>query len=135
MALRVLVASDWTQTVESRVIEGKHKRNRVKLVLPASASTTYPSSGGIPLPTTLGMVRNVDYVIITQPLTPSTVEAGAVNSYLHHYNQALHSVHLYEPLVSTADPSVGFREVPTTFVVSTVYGAAAPVMYIEAVGW
>ncbi len=135
MALVVVTATNWTQTVESRVIEGKHKRNRVKLVLDGSASTSYPSSGGIPLPTTLGMTRNIDYVIITQPLTPSTVATGAVNSYLHHYNQALHSVHLYEPLVSTADPSVGFREVPTTFVVSTVYGAAAPVMYVEAVGW
>lgn len=135
MAVRVLVKSDWTVSVESRVIEGKHRRNRVKLTLAGSASTSYPSSGGIPLPTTLGMVRNIDYVIITQPLTPSTVEAGAVNSYLNHYNQDLHSVHLYEPLVSTADPSLGFREVPTTFVVSTVYSGDAPVMYIEAVGW
>jgi hypothetical protein len=131
----IMTATSWTQVVESRVIEGKHKRNRVKLTLAVTGANTYPSSGGIPLPTDLGMTRNIDYVIITQPLTPSTVEAGAVNSYLHHYNQALHSVHLYEPLVSTADPSVGFREVPTTFIVSTVYGAAIPAMYIEVVGW
>lgn len=131
----IMTATSWTQTVEKRFIEGKHKRNLVKLTLAVTGANTYPSSGGIPLPTTLGMVRNVDYVKIVQPLTPSTVEAGAVNSYLHHYNKELHSVHLYEPLVSTADPSVGFREVPTTFIVSTVYGAAVPVMYIEAVGW
>lgn len=136
MALRVLVKSDWTVTIEDRVIEGKHKRNRIKLVLAGSASTSYPSSGGIPLPTTLGMVRNIDYVIITQPLTATSVgEGGQVNSYINHYNQQLHTIQLYEPLVSTADPSLGFREVPTTFIVSTVYSGDAPVMYIEAVGW
>ncbi len=137
MAVRVLVASDWTVTVEERLIEGKKKRNRVKLALAASASTSYPSSGGIPLPTTMGMVRNIDYVIITQPITVTTVgEGGAVNQYLQYYNKNLHSIHLYEPLVSTADPSLGFREVPTTFIVSTVYGGTVvPVMYVEAVGW
>lgn len=135
MAVRVLVASDWTETVEERTIQGKKRRNRVKLVLAGSASTSYPSSGGIPLPTTMGMVRNIDYVIITQVPTPTTVNAGAINQYLYHYNKELHSVHLYEPLVSTADPSLGFREVPTTFIVSTVYSGGSPIMYVEAVGW
>ena len=135
MAVAKLTATNWTETVEDRVIEGKHKRNRVKLVLDGSSSGNYPSSGGIPLPTTMGMVRNIDYVIITSPLSPTTIEGGGVNQYLYYYNKELHTLQMYLPEVSTADPSVGFREVPTTFIVSTVHAGLAPVMYVEAVGW
>ena len=80
--MAVFTATSWTETVQERTIEGKKKRNRVKLIMAVTGALTYPSSGGIPLPTTLGMTRNVDYVIITQDPLPTTVAAGPVNNYV-----------------------------------------------------
>ena len=80
--MAAITATHWTETVQNRFIEGKKKRNTVKLVLDVTGAGTYPSSGGIPLPTTLGMVRNVDYVIVTQYPSPTTVAAGLVNNYV-----------------------------------------------------
>jgi hypothetical protein len=59
-----LVVGDITTTIERRSIEGKTRRNRVKLVF-GDGSKTYPS-GGIPMPVfgTLGMKRNVDFLTI-----------------------------------------------------------------------
>jgi len=63
--MAALTATMFTETVEERTIEGKKKRNRVKLSF-SNGGAFYPSSGGIPLPTTMGMVRNIDYVTIVQ---------------------------------------------------------------------
>ena len=58
-----LPATDWTVTTEHRRIQNKERRNLLKLVL---ASGTYPSDG-VPLPINgkLGMVRNLDHILIT----------------------------------------------------------------------
>jgi len=129
-----LAATDWTETVEDRAIWGKKRRNRVKLVLPANTGAFYPSSAGIPLPTTLGMTRNIDYVNLIQPMTPTTVAAGIKNTYLQAYDRENHSIHVYQPKASTADSVTGEVEAPTTWAVSLVFGSAA-VVYVEAVGW
>ena len=133
--MAIITATHWTETVEDRNIVFKKKHNRVKLVLDVTGAGTYPSSGGIPLPTTLGMVRNIDYVVVTQQLTPTTVAAGPVNSYLWTYDQENHSIHGYHSRPSDAVPATGFVELPTTWEPSSGYGTAAPVMYVMAVGW
>ena len=133
--MAALTATDWTETVESRVIEGKHKRNRVKLVWEQNAGF-YPSQGGVPLPTTMGMVRNVDYVVILQPPTPTTVAAGLKNNFLWTYDKENHSIHGYSRGASNQPMVTGFAELPTTWAVSLGFGdGILPVMYVEAVGW
>ena len=136
--MAALTAADWTETVEERSIWGKKKRNRVKLVLEQN-NKFYPSSGGIPLPTTMGMVRNIDYVIILQPPTPTTVAAGILNTFMWSYDRENHSIHGHT--VPTGSPSsaflvTGFQTLPTTWAVSLAFGdGILPVMYVEAVGW
>lgn len=135
MAAAPMTATEWTETVESRFIEGKHKRNRIKLVMAVTGAKTYPSSGGIPLPTTMGMVRNIDYVIILQNPMPTTVAAGAVNNYIWSYDVENHSIHGWQPAVTDASGATSFTELPTTWEPSSGFGTASPVMYVEAVGW
>ena len=62
--MTALVAADVTITVERRSIEGKTRRNRVKIAF-GDAALTIPS-GGVPLPTfaSFGMKRNLDYLTI-----------------------------------------------------------------------
>ena len=61
-----LVAADVTVTVEERNLEGKKKRNRVKIAF-GDGAKTYPS-GGVPLPaiSTFGMVRSLDYLLMIE---------------------------------------------------------------------
>ena len=133
--MAALTATDWTETIESRVIEGKHKRNRVKLVWEQNGGF-YPSSGGVPLPTPMDMVRHIDYVVMIQPPTPSTVAAGILNTFLWTYDKENHSIHGYMSRPSDAVPATGFQELASTWAVSLGYGdAILPVMYVEAVGW
>ena len=68
--MAAITATAFTEVVEDRSIWGKKKRNRVKLTMSATQGLAYPSSGGIPLPTTLGMVRNVDYVLSSAKYPP-----------------------------------------------------------------
>lgn len=134
--MAVITATAWTETVEDRNIEGKKKRNRVRLVLSSTQALTYPSSGGIPLPTTLGMVRNVDYVKVIQWPFPASGATGAAKNYHWNYVVSEHSLHAYweTHATSTANPAAtGFVELPTTWEVSQL--GTAPVMYLEAVGW
>jgi len=132
--MAVLTATAWTEVVEDRLIEGKHKRNRVKLTLSSTQALTYPSSGGIPLPTTLGMVRNVDYVNIVQGLYAASGATGAADNHVWDYVVSDHALHGYgmAPTAYTGD-ATGFTELPTTWQPSDL--GTAPVMYIEAVGW
>lgn len=62
-----LVAGDVTLTVQRIGIEGKLRRNRVKIAFGDSA-LTYPS-GGVPLPTYSGwgMKTRLDYIILLDP--------------------------------------------------------------------
>lgn len=131
-----LTATYWTETVEDRVIEGKHKRNRVKLTLSSTQAGSYPSSGGVPLPTTLGMVRNVDYVTIIQGLHPVSAATGAAVGIITNYVVSSHSIKLYWESGATSTANASPRhtaEVPTTWNPSDL--GDAPVMYVEAVGW
>lgn len=136
--MAVITSADWTMTVEERSIWGKKKRNRIKLVWEQN-NGFYPSSGGVPLPTTMGMVRNIDYVIMVQPPMPTTVAAGLENNFLWTYDKENHSIHGYIPPTgspSSVLPVTGFQEFPTTWAVSLGFGdGILPVMYVEAVGW
>ena len=135
-------ATMWTVTVEDRIIMGKKKWNRVKLVLSSSDGANYPS-GGIPLPTTMGMVRNIDYVIIVQHLFPASGASGQTDAYHWNYIVSSHSVRGYMakyfvPTAATggAQPSAhvtAFPELVTTWNPSNL--GTSPVMYVQAVGW
>lgn len=59
-----LVVGDVTVTIERRSIEGKTRRNRIKLTF-GDGVDTYPS-GGVPMPVAgnLGMKRNVDFLTV-----------------------------------------------------------------------
>ena len=133
--MAALTATSWTETVEERIIEGRKKRNRVKLALD-DGGAFYPSSGGIPLPTTLGMVRNVDYVIIVQGLHAVSGATGAADNYIWNYVVTEHAIHGYgmAPTAYTGD-ATGFTELPTTWKPDDLGNAGDPVMCVEAVGW
>lgn len=131
--MAALTASAWTEVVEAQFIEGKHRRNRVALTLSVTTGAFYPSSGGIPLPTTMGMKRNVDYVMIIQPPL-SGVSAAPVANYMWTYDKQHHSIHGYQTTPTTQAGVTSFPELPTTWKPSLGF-AAAPVMYVEAVGW
>lgn len=59
-----LAVGNITVTIERRSIEGKTRRNRVKLEF-GDGALTYPS-GGVPMPVfgTLGMKRNIDFLTV-----------------------------------------------------------------------
>ena len=119
--MAAFTTTDYTVTIEDRHIEGKHRRNRCKVVLATDA--TYPSAG-IPAPTfgQLGMVRNIDYVIVTD---------GDATNHTLKYDQAAHTFQLFK--LSTASiVAQDLLELATTATVgSTVLGT----IYVEAVGW
>lgn len=132
--MAALTATFWTETVEERVIMAKKKRNRVKLVLSSTQSGTYPSSGGIPLPTSLGMVRNIDYVNMIQAPYPVSGATGAADNVVWNYVVSEHAIHGYWAEYPTAAGGASMLpELATTFEASTL--GTAPVMYVEAVGW
>lgn len=133
--MAALTATSWTQTVQNRLITGRQKRNRVKLVLD-DGNNFYPSSGGIPLPTTMGMTRNIDYITILQGLYPVSGATGTAGSIRWNYVVSEHSVHGYweSGATSTADAAPVMQgELPTTWKPSNL--GTSPVMYVEAVGW
>jgi hypothetical protein len=136
--MAALTATMFTETVESRVIEGKHKRNRVRLTF-SNGGAFYPSSGGIPLPTTMGMVRNIDYVIVIQEPYAITGATGAAVNIRWNYVPTEHSIHGYweSGATSTADAAPReMAELPTTWKPSALSSVAdGVVMYVEAVGW
>lgn len=132
--MAALTATFWTESVEQRYIIGKHRRNRVKLTLSSTQAGTYPSSGGIKLPTTLGMTRNIEYVNVVQNLHPVSAATGAADNHIWHYVVSDHAIHGYgmAPTAYTGD-ATGFTELPTLWNPSDL--GTAPVMYVEAVGW
>lgn len=116
-----LTATDYTVTIEDRHIEGKHRRNRCKLVLPTDG--LYPSDG-IPAPTfnQLGMVRNIDYVIITD---------GDATNHTIKYDQDAHTFQLFK--LSTA--SVTAQDLVELATTATVGSTVLGTFFVEAVGW
>lgn len=140
--MAALTATFWTESVEDRWIEGKKRYSRVRLTLSSTQAGTYPSSGGIPLPTTLGMKRNVDYVVILQGPTPAAGSLGLADGINWTYSVSEKSIHGHwgdYPVVPTAfgAAAVGgpthLAELPTTWKPSLL--GTAPVMYVQAVGW
>ena len=86
----------------------------------------------------MGMVRNIDYVTILQPLHPPTGATGAAGTITWHYVVTEHSIHGYweTGATSTADASPVMQgELPTTWKPSAHSSAGSAVMYVEAVGW
>jgi hypothetical protein len=133
--MAALAATDWTQSIEQRWIVSKKRHSRIKMTLTDSDSF-YPSSGGIPLPTSMGMKRNIDYVSIIQGLYPVSGATGAAAGIKTLYVVTEHSIHLYweSGATSTADAApVHMGEVPTTWKPSSL--GTGLVMYVEAVGW
>jgi|TARA_Y100000310_G_scaffold231529_2_gene234115 hypothetical protein len=135
-----LTASCWSETVDDRSIFAKKKRNRITLTLDnASSGNAYPTSGGIPLPTTMGMVRNIDYIILTGY---GHITTGNPTSFVRWlYAATMHSLIGYQPLYTftTAGPgeagsATTFKELATTWT-PTVATPTPPVFYVEAVGW
>jgi hypothetical protein len=136
--MAALTATMFTQTIESRVIEGKHRRNRVRLTF-SNGGAFYPSSGGVPLPTTMGMKRNIDYVIIVQQPYAVSGATGRADSINWHYVVTEHSIHGYweSNVTSTATSVAGMhRELPTVWKPSNLSSVADGVaMVLEVVGW
>lgn len=82
-----LTAASFTTTVERRSIEGKTRRNRVKLVFGDDA-LTYPA-GGVPVPTfsTLGLKSRVDYITI--------FDEGNATGHVWKYDRDNHKLRCY----------------------------------------
>ena len=140
--MAAITATNVVATIEERTIEGKKKRNRVKLTISATEALTYPSSGGIPvflsqLPSDgaqafgkVGMVRNVDYLIpISMPHGPSA--GGGI---LWGYDPSGHAFRGYFSPPTTHTAATGFGELPTTWMPSDT-NAGGAVFYVEAVDW
>ena len=151
-----LTAADITVTVQARNIEGAHKRNRVKLVF-GDGAKTYPT-GGVPLPSaaTLGMVRNLDYVVLfdaddaqgivwkydkdnsklrayIQGLDLSAAGAGTLDDYpINTTNEPLASASVSVGLVGGA---AAVKHLGRLKELINTQAPAATTVYIEAVGW
>lgn len=130
--MAALSATCWSVSVQDRAIIGKKKRNRVKLTLDNAANgSAYATSGGIGLPTELGMTRNVDYVIIHGLGHTGTGKATGMPAWT--YAPTSHSVIGWQvsPTAQTAGavpPELATTWTPTLAPFNTV-------LYIEAVGW
>lgn len=150
--MAAVTAGSWTITplptrsathlgsVHPGYIEGKRRRVNCRLSLSATQALTYPSSGGMVLPswratvgsgdTSYGMVQHLDYVIMYGPET--TPSAGGV---LWKYVASERSIRGFWGLYPTAaGGATHFTELPTTWNPSDT-NAAGLNFYIEAVGW
>ena len=130
--MAALTATAWSETVSERRIEGKKRRNRVILTLDNAANNSaYPTSGGIPLPTTLGMTRNIDYVILYGVGHTSTGMATGMPVWT--YAPTSHSVVGWKmgPTAQTAGGMLD--ELATTW--TPTLAPYDTVLYVEAVGW
>src|SRR3990167_6350202 len=91
--MTAIVAADVTVTIERRAIEGKTRRNRVKIVFGDSA-LTYPA-GGVPMPAfaSWGMKRNLDYLTVFDENDASGViwKYDTTNNKLRGYAMANHA--------------------------------------------
>ena len=139
-----ITATAWTLTVQSRAIHQKERTALVKMVLAGDQGLTYPSSGGIPLPTTVGnygMKRNISYITLVEAApTPSadvtwkmqSVTALVLRGYMSRYTMAT--------ALAGLNPSghvTELAELPTTWSPSLAKGPTgpSPVFYVKVYGW
>lgn len=148
-----IAASNVAVTVEHRQIEGKKRRNRIKIAF-GDGSLTYPS-GGVPMPgfEKFGMKRNIDFLILT--------DAANGNGLVWKYDQTNRKLRGYwafggagsAPVAAATPPEVSVPSGATTMTSSAaqpnlteapghmrefVGGTttiAAQTLYAEAVGW
>lgn len=142
--MAILTATAWTLTVQNRHIHQKERVAFVKMELSGTQALTYPSSGGIPLPTTIGlygMKRNISYISIVEAApTPSadvswklqSVTALALRGYMSRYTMAT--------ALAGTNPSghvTELAELPTTWSPSKAGGpnGPSPVFYVRVYGW
>lgn len=139
-----LVSTDVTITIERRSIEGKTRRNRVKIAF-GDGSLTYPASG-VPMPgfATFGMKRNLDFLTIFDENDAS----GIVWKYDKDNNKlrAWHVLSAAAGVSGAASATVTGNALalstgsnaasgPINLAESKQVGIAAQVLYAEAVGW
>ena len=127
--MAAITATAFTETVESREIHAKQRTCFVKLTMSATQGLTYPSSGGIPLPTTLGMVRNVSYVNLVQAGNAVSGQGVAWNYYV-----SSHAIRGFWLGPTTQSAASALTELPTTWQPSDM-DAGGVVFYVEAKGW
>ena len=116
--MAAIAASGVTVTIERRGVEGRRRRNRVKLVF-GNGVDTY-STGGIPLPaaSAFGMKRNLEYLIIVD-------DSGS--GYVWRHDKTNNKLFCYiEATVATNTPLAQ---------ASAALAPAAQTLYAEAVGW
>jgi hypothetical protein len=132
------------------LILGKQKQVRFKVEISATKALTYPSSGGIPLPTwnlsggngdvSYGMVRNVSHVIMQDmgmavlPTDPNQKQA------MFKYDSQSHVIRGFweTNLASSAalPDATGFAELPTTWKPSMGTRGGLPLTFFGvAYGW
>lgn len=131
--MAAIAVTDWTLTVQNEYILNKHRRTGCKLVLSGTKALTYPSSGGIPLPTTLGMRRNISNVILID-----VAVAPSVNQAMWLYDKDNHCLRGYWSVGATSTANANptsFPELPTTWKPSFQSAGQDFVCYVECIGW
>lgn len=140
------------QPADQVMILGKMKMSRVRFTISATKALSYPSSGGIPLPTwkaagngdtSFGMVRNVSHVEFYQMGVAShPSQAANRTDVVWKYDSENHVIRGFweTHATSTANASAtGFVELPTTWFPS--FGAPSGVdspglrFYAKVYGW
>ena len=134
--MAAIASTDWTLTVQNEYILSHHRRTFVKLVMSATKALTYPSSGGIALPTTLGMRRNIDNVLLIDP----GFAVSTKGSFVFQYDKSVHAIRAYGISLVTTFPAAanvtGFPEFPTTMKVSMWSSTPSSyIVYAEVIGW
>lgn len=112
-------AASWTVVLGERRIENGKRFVRATLSI-AAGTDTYPASG-IPLPTysSLGMKRNLDYILLIEPV--------AGNGFVYKYDVSAHTLWAYYGDYSEATDGA-LVEVATS-------DSTEPTIEIVAVGW
>lgn len=123
------------------IIENKQRITRVRVSVDNAASdSTYPSSGGMPLPTlhnSWGMTRNLDNVVF-EGIGHTSSGLATARTPLWEYNPTAHSMIGWEvmhTLSASAGPTEakGPQELATTW--SPTLSPIPTVMYFRAYGW
>ncbi len=130
--MAAITATYWTSVITARTIQNKEKRNRITMTLSATQTGTYPTTGGIPLPTTpgfYGMVRNTSHIIFYGHGTSTQGQT----SILWQYSATTNALRGYWAPATAVAGVTGFPELPTTWEPSQ--GPNHNIFYVEAVGW
>jgi hypothetical protein len=123
------------------MISNKTRMQRCRIEISATQALTYPSSGGIPLPTynatakpaggdnSYGMTRGMDYLVFYD-YGPQV----SANGVMWTYTSSDHTLrgYLNNPTGFTG-VTIGFAELPTTYQPSGALGSN--VFHVQAWGW